>query len=356
MARNRAAWLRIVFAALPLGILLGAGALALPDDHGQVKPAAKPAANPPAPKPSGEHSPADNRAPADHKPAAEPAAPPTPAKPAAKPALDHDHDDTAGNSRRVDAPKPPSAPNAGGAPERAPKRPGPSAETPADADAALRSLKDGNIRWVEDRCESPNVGPSRRETLARDGQKPFASILTCADSRLPVERLFDRGVGELFVVRVAGNIAGTSETGTLEYGVEHLHIPLLVVMGHSKCGAVAAAVGHAKPAGALGELVERIGPAVQRAEGQLEGATPDAVTGAAIKENVWQTIFDLIRSSPEIRAAITKGELKVVGAVCDVGTGKVEFMGEHPWQADLVAAFNARHGTAPASAHAEEGH
>lgn len=338
-------WLRVLLAAAPLAVLGGVGVLfPSPDDHGHAE---KPASPPSAAKPAHEDKPAGEAHPA-----------PTESKPKARPVFDDDDVDTSSGGHRVDAPKPAGkagAESAPPAPQRAPRRSSAS-ETPTDADSALRSLKEGNARWATDRTENPGIGASRRETLARDGQKPFAAVLTCADSRLPVERVFDRGVGDLFVVRVAGNIAGTSETGTLEYGVEHLNIPLLVVMGHTKCGAVAAAASHANPPGALGDLVRRIAPAVERAEGQLEGASADTVAAAAIKENVWQSIFDLLRYSPEIRRAISAGKVKVVGAVCDVGSGKVDFLGEHPWQAELVAAFDARAGGTPATAGADEGH
>lgn len=356
MARTRL-WLRVISAAAPVAVLacVGTAFPSTTDDHGHAE---KPAAAAPAAKPK------DDAKPAAGSPGLKDAGATFESKPKAKPALDDDHDDASGGSHRVDGPsrkdrdKNTNDDNAkSGGPERAPKRgAAATAEAPADAESALRALKDGNARWVSDRCESPNTGVSRRETLARDGQKPFAQILTCIDSRLPVERLFDRGVGDLLVTRVGGNVAGASEIGSLEYGVEHLHIPLLVVMGHTKCGAVGAAASHAKMPGALGELLQRINPAVERAEGQLDGASPDAVTAAAIKENVWQSIFDLLRFSPEIRAAISEGKVKVVGALCDVSTGKVEFMGEHPWQAELVAAFNGRKsGTEAPTAHAEEG-
>ena len=122
------------------------------------------------------------------------------------------------------------------------------------ADEALALLTQGNQRWVDGTTTNPSTDAERREALAENGQHPFVTILTCADSRIPVERVFDRGVGELFVVRVAGNVAGSSETGTIEYGVGHLKTRLLVVMGHTKCGAVAAACsgaelhGHVVPA------------------------------------------------------------------------------------------------------------
>ena len=207
---------------------------------------------------------------------------------------------------------------------------------------SLKMLQEGNQRWVLDKDENPNTEPSRRAMVTERGQKPFCSILTCADSRLPVERIFDRGVGEIFVVRVAGNVAGTSETGTLEYANEHLKTPLFVVMGHTKCGAVAAAASGAVLHGALGELVSNIAPAVERVKRNNPEIDEKQIAPLAVKENVWQTITDLLKRSPEMRAAVSKNEIKIVGAVCDIATGKVEWMGEHPWQAELVEAFNVR--------------
>ena len=139
-------------------------------------------------------------------------------------------------------PKPESRPTSKSKPTEKAAEP---TDVPMTGDAALKMLQEGNQRWVMDKDENPNTDPSRRAMLAEKGQKPFVTILTCADSRLPVERIFDRGVGEVFVVRVAGNVAGTSETGTIEYAVGHIKTPLLVVMGHTKCGAVAAAASGA---------------------------------------------------------------------------------------------------------------
>jgi carbonic anhydrase len=229
------------------------------------------------------------------------------------------------------------------------------------AEQALKFLVDGNTRWVSNNTQDPNTDPQRRALIADKGQKPFATILTCADSRLPVERLFDRGVGELFTVRVAGNTAGTSETGTIEYGVGHLKTPLLVVMGHTKCGAVAAAASKAELHGAVAELVSNITPAVDRAKRNNPNADDQAVLNIAVKENVWQTIFTLIKTSSELRESIASGKVKVVGAVCDISTGKVEFMGEHPWQVELVDAMNAREkarqaNTATANAETKDEH
>ncbi|CAG0969131.1 Carbonic anhydrase 2 [Phycisphaerales bacterium] len=125
------------------------------------------------------------------------------------------------------------------------------------AEAVLAMLREGNAHWASGKCENPSTDSSRRQETAA-GQHPFATIITCADSRLPVERIFDRGVGELFVVRVAGNVAGESETGTAEYAVEHLKTPVILVMGHTRCGAVAAAASGAELHGSLGRMVARI--------------------------------------------------------------------------------------------------
>lgn len=318
-------------------ILLAAGGpIALASDaHGDhAKPAAtpKPAAGKPEMKDDGKHETKP-----DAKPDAKPEARPTGGKPAAK--ADKDDDETPMRSARTPAAKAEPEP-----------------EGPFTAEAALKMLQDGNARWVSGRVNSPNTDTARRSATAENGQKPFVTVLTCADSRLPVERLFDRGVGEVFVVRVAGNVAGGSETGTIEYGVGHLKTPLLVVMGHTKCGAVAAAASGAELHGKLGELVAEITPAVDRARRNNPGADEKALASLAIKENVWQQVFTLIRQSPELRAAIGKDEIKVVGAICDITTGKVEFMGEHPWQTELVDAMNARAKGGAERQTAEAGH
>lgn len=219
-------------------------------------------------------------------------------------------------------------------------------------DEALTLLKEGNERWANGSCVHPAVDSARREALAAEGQRPFATILTCADSRIPVERVFDRGVGELFTIRVAGNVSGASETGTIEYGLGHLKTRLLVVMGHTKCGAVAAAASKAELHGAVGDLVNSIQPAVERAQRQHPELDATAITPHAIKENVWQSVFGLLKSD-EIRELVAKGDVKVVGAIYDIASGKVEWLGEHPWQHELLAALESRkQADAAATAHA----
>lgn len=222
-----------------------------------------------------------------------------------------------------------------------------SVDGPVSAETALKLLREGNERWVSGSPSNPSTAQARRRATAEGGQHPIATILTCADSRLPVERLFDRGVGELFVLRVAGNVVGTNEAGTIEYGATHLDVPLLVVMGHTKCGAVAAAAatsaggGHDAPPN-IAALIDNIRPAVARARKAEPEADDAAIAATAVRENVWQSVFDLIRSSGPVRGALREGRLTIVGAVCDVATGKVEWLGEHPWQDELVHAFDTR--------------
>ena len=209
---------------------------------------------------------------------------------------------------------------------------------------ALAALQEGNMRWMSGTPSNPATGMLRRQTTASEGQHPFVTVLTCADSRVPVERVFDRGVGEVFVVRVAGNIADRALTGTVEYGVGYLGTKLLVVMGHAKCHAVKATVESTQAGGAgvgpnFAEIVETIRPAVDRAKRLNPEASGDALVEAAVRENVWQTVFDLYKGSPALAGAAQRGELKVIGAVLDVSTGKVEWLGEHPWQDALVAAL-----------------
>lgn len=221
--------------------------------------------------------------------------------------------------------------------------PAPSEPT-RTADEALALLVEGNARWINDRAESPNTDAQRRKTTAEKGQKPFVTVLTCADSRVPVEQLFDRGVGEVFAVRVAGSVVGDHEIGTIEYGVGHLHTPLVVVMGHSKCGAVAATVSDADVHGRIRGLVECIRPSVERARKLNPTLSGDELVSAAVRENVWQSVFELLKSSDEIRESVLRSEVRVVGAVYDIASGRVEVLGEHPWQSQLMGALGSANG------------
>ena len=116
------------------------------------------------------------------------------------------------------------------------------------ADEAMRVLKEGNARYVEGKLQHPHQDRARRALTAAQGQHPLATVLTCSDSRAPAEIIFDQGIGDIFVVRVAGNVAATDEIGSIEYAVDHLAVPLVVVLGHSQCGAVTAVRGQRQAA------------------------------------------------------------------------------------------------------------
>lgn len=203
-------------------------------------------------------------------------------------------------------------------------------------DEALLMLTDGNGRFVMNSLTRPHQTPERRAETAKDGQNPFASILSCSDSRVPLEHLFDAGIGDLFVVRIAGNIADAAEIGTLEYGVGHLGTSLIVVLGHTKCGAVTAAVNNSHVEGSVPAVIDHIVPAVEHARVEHPELQGDELINNAITANVWQTIADILNKSEEIRTLVLAGKLKVVGAIYDIESGVVMNLGEHSQQDQLL--------------------
>lgn len=200
---------------------------------------------------------------------------------------------------------------------------------------ALKRLQEGNARFVAGKTENPRSDQTRRTEVA-EGQKPFAAFVSCADSRVPVERVFDQGIGDLFVVRVAGNVCEGSEAGSIEFGVTALGARLVVVMGHTKCGAVVAASGDQPIPGAIGEVIKDIKPAVERVRKEDPKATGDSLVAKATRANVHLSIEKLLESSEALRSEVSSGNVAVVGAVYDIATGKVEWLGQHPRQAELL--------------------
>ena len=196
--------------------------------------------------------------------------------------------------------------------------------TTLTADQALEKLKAGNARYVANPQLCVADLTNNRSTVAK-GQAPWASFVSCADSRVPPELLFGGvGLGELFVSRNAGNMVDTATMGTLEYGAEHLGVPLIVVLGHERCGAVAAAVEvfktGAKLPGSIGPMVKPIVPAV-KAISKKEGDMVDN----AVRENARMTAEKIKTQSPIIAHLIKAGKVKVVAARYDLDDGKVEF-------------------------------
>ena len=208
--------------------------------------------------------------------------------------------------------------------------------SPITSEQALQKLVEGNTRFVEDKCTYSNVSAERRADTAKNGQHPFASVVSCSDSRVPVELLLDQGIGDIFVIRVAGNVCNVDETGSVEYGVDHLGTPVLVVLGHTKCGAVTAVSDGAKLHGNIPALVHGIIPAVKTAKKSHPDAKGNALVAAAIEANVWQSIQDLLKKSPVVLKRVQDGKLKIVGAVYNLEDGHVNWLGEHPEQACLL--------------------
>lgn len=217
----------------------------------------------------------------------------------------------------------------------APQAASSEAETPAvDPAAVLQALSEGNARFVEQRMLHANMDERRLlETSA--GQQPLATVIACSDSRVAPEIVFDQGIGELFVIRVAGNVCDTDEIATAEYGTAHLGTPLLVVMGHTGCGAVTAVCTAAELDGSLPLLLDNIAPAVERAQ-QTTGLSGAALVAAAVEENVWQALSDLLSRSPIVAELVADGRLLAVGAVYDIASGEVRWLGEHPHQAQFT--------------------
>jgi carbonic anhydrase len=212
---------------------------------------------------------------------------------------------------------------------------GATAELPTP-EGALVWLKDGNHRFVTGKPIHPHAAAERRMETA-NGQHPYATILTCSDSRVPAEIVFDEGIGDLFVVRVAGNVCNVDETGTIEYGTDHLGTPILVVLGHTMCGAVTAVVTKAELHGSIPQLVSRIKPAAQKAQAEHPALHGKDLVPAAIEANVWQAIEDLLKRSEMTRKRVKEGKLTIVGALYDIESGKVKWLGAHPDQQKFLS-------------------
>lgn len=200
----------------------------------------------------------------------------------------------------------------------------------------LKMLKDGNERYSTGVARHPHTDPARLHDTAEHGQHPLATVIACSDSRCPVELLFDSGIGDLFVIRVAGNVCDTDEIGSIEYGVEHLGTPLLVVLGHDQCGAVTAVATHAEVHGKIPALVDNIGPAVDKAQRLHPDLHGQDLVPAAVEANVWQAIEDLLQGSDATRQRIRNGKLMVVGAIYHLEDGRINWLGAHPEQARLL--------------------
>jgi carbonic anhydrase len=192
----------------------------------------------------------------------------------------------------------------------------------------LTTLRAGNERYLSGAPGAWSADSEKREMLA-NGQHPMACIVTCADSRVAPEILFDQSLGDLFVCRVAGNVITPEMTGSIEYAVDHLNVPVVIVMGHTKCGAVQAAISSPDATGPIGSLISHIKAAV---EGCMQSGTEGAeLLNCAVNTNANNGCIALIQGSRAIQEKVEKGECILISATYDITTGEID------WQTQLAA-------------------
>lgn len=190
------------------------------------------------------------------------------------------------------------------------------------AEEVQANLSEGNRRFVTGHPAHPRSSPSQIRETAR-GQRPRAIVLTCSDSRVAPELLFDQGVGDLFVVRVAGNVANNDQIGSIEYAVEHFGPPLCIVLGHSKCGAVSAVVNGEHVSETIARMVAPIGKAVAMAREKSNGTD---LLNESIRVNVTQSMEDLLRGSKAVAESVRGAKLKLKGGVYKLEDGTIAWL------------------------------
>ena len=195
-----------------------------------------------------------------------------------------------------------------------------SQEYTQTSEQALARLMEGNQRFVTGNLSHPHESPEERLALTR-GQNPFVALLTCADSRIPPNIVFDQGLGDLFVIRVAGNIVDNVVMGSLEYAAIELHVPLIVVLGHTNCGAVQAAVQGGELPGHLPDIACAIQPAVESVRNK-----PGDLLDNAIRANAKLVADQLRNDDPALSERVEAGQLRIVAAYYHLATGRIEIL------------------------------
>ena len=188
-----------------------------------------------------------------------------------------------------------------------------------EAEASLRRLIRGNAHYLERKSNPAELTDLIRIRTAHEGQHPYAAVVCCADSRVPPEHIFGAGIGELFVIRNAGNVMTPSALGSVEYAVEHLHVPLVLVMGHRGCGAVVAAMQHTREHGALGNLVAEVAAAVDHAHDPRQAEL-----------NNLRHSLSRLGTSNVLRELSAESKAAFAGAIYDIRSGSVSFLREEP--------------------------
>lgn len=200
--------------------------------------------------------------------------------------------------------------------------------TPTDA---LNALREGNRRFVAGEIDAESIARRAHQAGMSGGQNPFAIILACSDSRVPVELVFDQGFGDLFVIRVAGNIVAPSQVGSIEFAASQFGTQLVVVLGHSNCGAVVAALKELSKEQTLRSpnlraIVDRVRPAIEPVIAANADSDEDELTAAAVRANILASVERLSHGSLILEQLINSGDLVVVGAEYSIETGNVEFI------------------------------
>lgn len=210
-------------------------------------------------------------------------------------------------------------------------------------DLAVELLRHGNERFVSGQRVSPRADKAHIEKLAEEGQNPFVAVLACADSRVPVETIFDMGFGDIFTIRVAGNVIGPDQLGSLEYAVDHLQVPLILVLGHDSCGAIRGAIATADKdinnveKTNVNSLLQKIVPMVEALKENDPGLSHDELLHRCVQKNIWDNIRKMLVESSHLREMVADGKLAIQGAVYNIKDGKVEMMGNHYKQDSIIA-------------------
>lgn len=192
------------------------------------------------------------------------------------------------------------------------------------AESANRKLIEGNRRFALGKPLQEDISLQKRRDLKVNGQKPFAVILSCSDSRVPPEIVFDQGLGDIFVVRNAGNVVEPVALGSIEYSIKYLGTPLIVVMGHEDCGAVKAAVEGEETTDNIEAIIKKIEPSVEKAK---SGGSKEGLKERAENENIVNSI-EQIKKSPVVKEMLETGRVKIVGAKYHLESGEVIFINE----------------------------
>ncbi|MBL4931931.1 carbonic anhydrase [Clostridium paridis] len=187
-------------------------------------------------------------------------------------------------------------------------------------DAAKKLLVEGNKRYVDNKTFANDISDTKRKKLSSNGQKPFAVILSCSDSRVPPELVFNQGLGDLFVIRNAGNVVDPIVLGSIEYGVEHLDVPLIVVLGHEKCGAVEATIKDGEASENIASILNKIKPSYNKVKNKNQNI--DEVINLTVNVNINNSVA-IISQSPVIKKLLDEKKISIIGAKYKMDTGEV---------------------------------